>query len=162
MICGSNVVVEVVISYILGSKYSIFDRFACTHTTPPKNVRDRHGSVNFHLYLFISKYNTHLPTFAVLSGLLPDGRNSSDSVCLSVIDRLHDTELISVCERVFGRAIFPKVHNNTTEWTDLGSCPSLPPEIYASIPPDSPKVASRPYRVNPTLAQPVDAMLDQW
>ena len=47
----------------------------------------------------------------------------------------------------------------STSPTDFGSCFFLPFEI--SVPPDSPPVTSRPYRVNPLVAKQIDTILDE-
>lgn len=48
----------------------------------------------------------------------------------------------------------------STSPTDLGSCPLLPFTI--SVPPDSPPVRSKPYRMNPFIAKQVDIILDKY
>eukprot|EP00752_Nemacystus_decipiens_P012512 g11082.t1 len=44
--------------------------------------------------------------------------------------------------------------------TDLGSCPLLPFKI--AVPPDSPPVRTKPYRMNPIVAKQVDVILDKY
>ena len=48
----------------------------------------------------------------------------------------------------------------STSPTDLGSCPLLPFKI--TVPPDSPPVRSKPYRMNPIVAKQVDVILDKY